>query len=233
MKLFPVATLFVAPATLAFTVNINGNVRNGNTLLSSAVDPVENISRRDAFSISASAVVGGLGLLTSLPSAANAVISEETPVVTTRMGGLLERYQDSRGWRILAPSGWNKFEGEVGAYDVKWQDVVSQTENVKVSSNPVKSTTTSIDVLGDVKEVGENLARKRSAKLINAEERLTEGIVYYTFDFAVEDQTHQLLLLCVCKGKIWSLDANSTEKRWSKREDLYRNILGSFVPKLS
>jgi len=57
---------------------------------------------------------------------------------------LQERYQDSRGWTILAPSGWNKFEGEVGAYDVKWQDVVDNKENVKISSNPVKSTTTSM-----------------------------------------------------------------------------------------
>ena len=38
-----------------------------------------------------------------------------------------EKYQDSRGWQILAPSGWNKFDGEVGAYDIKWQDLVDPT----------------------------------------------------------------------------------------------------------
>ena len=74
-----------------------------------------------------------------------AVVSDETPRVTTRMGGLLEKYQDSnRGWAILAPSGWNKFDGEVGAYDVKWQDLVDPRDNIKVSSTPVKSTTTSM-----------------------------------------------------------------------------------------
>ena len=88
------------------------------------------------------------------------------------------------------------------------------------------------DVLGDVKALGENLATKRNAKLVSAEERQTEGILFYTFDFALDDQTHQLLLLCVNKGKIWSLDANSTEKRWGKREELYKNVLGSFMPKL-
>ena len=74
-----------------------------------------------------------------------AVVTDETPRATTRMGGLLEKYQDSnRGWVILAPSGWNKFEGEVGAYDVKWQDLVDPRDNIKVSSTPVKSTTTSM-----------------------------------------------------------------------------------------
>lgn len=133
----------------------------------------------------------------------------------------------------MAPSGWNKFEGEVGAYDVKWQDLVDPTENIKISTSPVKSTTTSIDVLGDVKSVGESLAKKRNASLVAAEERLTDGIIYYTFEFAINDGTHQLLQLSVSKGKIWSLDAAAKEKRWSKRSELYANVLGSFVPKLS
>jgi hypothetical protein len=61
------------------------------------------------------------------------------------MGGLLEAFQDGgRGVRLMAPSGWNKFEGEVGAYDLKWQDLVDPSENIKISSTPVKSTTESV-----------------------------------------------------------------------------------------
>jgi len=177
-------------------------------------------------------IVSGLTVAPSSP--AFAVVSEETPKVSTRMGGLLEKYQDGgRGWQILAPSGWNKFEGEVGAYDVKWQDLVDPKENIKVSSTPVKSTTTSIDALGDVQALGESLAAKRNAKLISASERLTEGVLFYTFDFAINDGTHQLLQLCVNKGRIWSLDANTTEKRWAKRQEMYNNVVGSFMPKLS
>lgn len=133
----------------------------------------------------------------------------------------------------MAPSGWNKFEGEVGAYDVKWQDLVDATENIKLSSSPVKSTTSSIDALGEVQEVGKSLAAKRNAKLISAEDRLTDGILFYKFDFALSDGTHQLLQLCVNKGKVWSLDASAKEKRWSKRSELYNNVLGSFMPKLN
>jgi len=160
-------------------------------------------------------------------------ISEETPRSTSKFGGLLERYQDGiRGFIIMAPSGWNKFEGEAGAYDVKWQDVVSPAENIKISSTPVKSTTTSVNVLGEVKAVGASLAAKRKAKLISAEERLTEEVLFYTFEFALPDNTHQLLSLCVNKGKIWSVDANSSEKRWKTRADLYASSLASFIPKL-
>lgn len=165
---------------------------------------------------------------------AGAVIDEETPRVVTRMGGLLEAFQDGpRSIRMMAPSGWNKFDGEVGAYDLKWQDLVDKNENIKISSTPVKSNTTSIDVIGDVQSVGKSLAAKRNAKLISATERLTDGVLFYKFDFAISDGTHQLLQLCVCKGKLWSIDASSTEKRWAKRSELYENIFGSFMPKLS
>eukprot|EP00978_Attheya_sp_CCMP212_P013645 scaffold34265_cov58-Attheya_sp.AAC.3 len=200
---------------------------------SSASKSDGSISRRESLAKTAAAFVGVVGGISMNPLVALAEPTDETPRIVTRMGGLLEKYQDgARGWIILAPSGWNKFEGEVGAYDVKWQDLVDPRENIKVSSTPVKSTTTSINVLGDVKELGANLAAKRNAKLINAEERLTDGILFYTFDFAINDGTHQILQLCVNKGKVWSLDANTTEKRWSKREEMYNNVVGSFLPKL-
>ena len=88
-------------------------------------------------------------------------------------------------------------------------------------------------MLGDVQELGEKLAVKRNAKLIAASERLTEGILFYQFDFAINDGTHQLLQLSVNKGRIWSLDANTVEKRWGKRKEFYYNIIGSFMPKLT
>jgi len=181
-------------------------------------------------------LVGGASIAatTLLPNVAFAEPTDETPKIVTRMGGLLEKFQDgSRSIQILAPSGWNKFEGEVGAYDVKWQDLVDPKENIKISSTPVKSTTTSISALGtDVKAIGENLAAKRNASLVKYEERLTEGVLFYVFEFKINDGTHQLLSLSVNKGKIWSLDANTSEKRWSKREELYYNVVGSFLPKI-
>jgi len=168
------------------------------------------------------------------PDMANAMPSDETARITSRMGGLLERYQDVNfGISLLVPSGWNKFEGEVGAYNLKWQDLVTPEENVKLSSSPVRSNTTSIAALGeDVQKLGGSLAERRNAKLVSASERFTDGVLYYQFDFAIKDGTHQLLSLSVSKGKVWSLDANCKESRYKKREELYKSIIGSFAPKL-
>jgi photosystem II oxygen-evolving enhancer protein 2 len=90
-----------------------------------------------------------------------------------------------------------------------------------------------VAALGDVQALGKSLADKRNAKLISAKERLTDGIVFYKFDFAINDGTHQLLQLCIGKGKLWSIDASAKEKRWSQREELYNNVLDSFMPKLA
>lgn len=189
-------------------------------------------SRRQALAHAFGTASAAAILTVGLP--AFAAVTEETPRITTRMGGLLEPFQDGpRSIRIMAPSGWNKFEGEVGAYDVKWQDLVDPTENIKISSTPVKSTTESVALLGDIQEVGKSLASKRNAELVAASERLTDGILFYKFEFKIKDGTHQLLQLCVCKGKLWSIDANAKEKRWSKRGELYENVLGSFMPKLA
>lgn len=123
------------------------------TLLSSAsafgvVGSGTNVNRRQALVESATAAATATVIaVTTAATPAFAAPTDETPRLTTRMGGLLEKYQDvNRGWIILAPSGWNKFEGEVGAYDVKWQDLVDPRDNIKVSSTPVKSTTTSMCV---------------------------------------------------------------------------------------
>jgi photosystem II oxygen-evolving enhancer protein 2 len=111
--------------------------------------------------------------------------------------------------------------------------LVDPTENIKISSTPVKSTTESIAALGEVQALGEKLAAKRNAKLVSANERLTDGILFYTFDFALNDGTHQMLLLCIGKGKLWSVDASAKEKKWKGRVELYQNSLGSFMPKLA
>ena len=232
-------TMFVSKALLltslfaltgsvtAWTPSSNPNSNNG----------ANAVSRRQAFQQALTAGVVATTAVSSsflFPGTAMAIPTEETPRIVTRYGGLLEAFQDGpRSLRLMVPTGWNKFEGEVGAYDLKWQDLVDPAENIKISSTPVKSTTESVAVLGDVQELGKKLASARNAKLIKAEERLTDGVLFYKFDFAINDGTHQLLQICVGKGKLWSLDASAKEKRWFRREELYNNVAGSFMPKLN
>jgi hypothetical protein len=43
---------------------------------------------------------------------------------------------------------------------------------------------------------------------------------------------HELLSLCVHKGRLWQVSAKSPDRTWPKTSPLYRNVVGSFVPKL-
>lgn len=71
-----IASLSIAPCVHAFAgINAKNNVETG-------------ISRRESFANIAS-VVGGIAGVTSLPNVANAMPSDETARIISRMGGLL------------------------------------------------------------------------------------------------------------------------------------------------
>ena len=82
----------------------------------------------------AGGLVGGGLALVAPPALAADVL--EIPPATTKMGGLLEKYADvNRGFRLLKPTTWNQFDGEPGAYDVRWVDVVAPAESVTLSTS--------------------------------------------------------------------------------------------------
>ena len=51
------------------------------------------------------------------------------------------RAQVNRGFRLLKPTTWNQFDGEPGAYDVRWVDVVAPAESVGVSARASEAAT--------------------------------------------------------------------------------------------
>ena len=53
----------------------------------------------------------------------------------------------------------------------------------------------------------------------------------HDYSFAGEGR-RELLTMCVHKGRLWQLTAKAPESSWGKREALYLNVVGSFVPKL-
>ena len=59
---------------------------------------------------------------------------------------------------------------------MKWEDLVATNREVlMVTTTPVKSTTTSVDMLGDVTEVGKKLAGKQKKELVSAKAVDKEG----------------------------------------------------------
>ncbi len=114
---------------------------------------------------------------------------------------------------------------------VKWSDIINRDELVILNSTPVKASTTAVDALGDVQEVGKKLAKGRGAELVEAKARLTEGVLFYEFEFKGE-AVSEVASLCVAKGRLWNLSATAGTKRWAKKRDLLKGVIGSFLPKL-
>eukprot|EP00802_Teleaulax_amphioxeia_P022244 Tamp_22670.p1 GENE.Tamp_22670~~Tamp_22670.p1 ORF type:complete len:313 (-),score=99.42 Tamp_22670:136-954(-) len=160
--------------------------------------------------------------------------AEGMPKVS-KMSGQISQYKDiNKGFSIMKPNGWNQFDTAPGEYDVKWEDLVEKSELVMVGSSPVKSAS-SVDALGDIDAVGASLAKKKKASLVDAKTNTKDGILFYTFVFKAGDDkkgAREVYQLCVNKGKLWSVTATTTEKRWGKRKDLYGAIMASFAPKL-
>ncbi len=198
----------------------------------SAAAAASGVERRALLSVGSSLLgVAGLGAVLARPGPANAA-AEEVPLVRDKMGGLLEPYTDiAKGLKLSRPSGWNQFEGTPETYVVKWSDIINRDELVVLNSTPVKASTTSVDALGDVQEVGAKLAKGRGMELVEAKARLTEGILFYEFEFKGEGVS-ELYTLCVNKNRLWALSGTSATKRWGKRRELLKNVLGSFLPKL-
>ena len=166
----------------------------------------------------------------ALPAFAEDEVLDIKPA-TTKMGGLLEKFADvNRGFRIMKPSIWNQFEGEAGAYDFRWVDVVSPVDAISVTTSSYGGAPT-IQGLADVAKLGAKLSGSRGA-IVASRARTSDGIVFYDYEFVSDDKMHELLTLCVHKGRLWQVAAKSPDRTWPKTSPLYRNVVGSFVPKL-
>ncbi|KAJ1454016.1 hypothetical protein M885DRAFT_522498 [Pelagophyceae sp. CCMP2097] len=176
-------------------------------------------------------VVGGVVAAVVLPAfAAESVEYPEVAPSTDRLGGALEKFADvNRGFRLLKPTTWNQFEGEAGAYDFRWVDVVSAVDSITVSTSAYGGT--SIDGIATVDKLGAKLSKNRDSVVIASSARVTDGILFYEYEFDGE-MGHELLALCVNKNRLWQISAKSTTKNWKKKQAIYKAVVASFVPKL-
>ena len=69
-------------------------------------------------------------------------------------------------------------------------------------------------------------------ELVGSRARKSDGILFYDYEFSKPGETREAVTMCVHKQRLWQLSAKSPEKNWKKYEGIYRNVLGSFVPKL-
>lgn len=113
--------------------------------------------------------------------------------------------------------------GEPGAYDLRWSDIVEATASVTVSSSSYGGG--SIDNLSDVDTLASKLQKSRGGNILEKRARVSDGLLYYDYEFDNPNATHELLSLCVNKNRLWQISAKSPEKSWKKREELFRNVV--------
>src|ERR687886_432379 len=150
----------------------------------------------------------------------------------------LKSYVDSiDGYEFLYPNGWLPVKVTDGP-DVVLHDLIERTENVSVVINPVPEGKTLAD-LGTPGEVGYQLQKSaiappesgRKAELVNAEARESGDKTYYILEYNVKlpnQERHNLAAVAVSRGKLYTFNASTTEKRWNKMRDVLEQVVKSF-----
>jgi photosystem II oxygen-evolving enhancer protein 2 len=177
-------------------------------------------------------VLAAAGSLLASPAGAEKTAVEEN-ALPREVKNLLELYVDlQRGYKMYRPKGWNEFDGDPGntKYEKKFQDIIQPLEFVTVYSIPVTQGKT-LESLGDAEAVGRRLAEKRGATLVAANQKESNGILYYIFEY-VREPAHQLSLLTIHRGRLYSVNASASDARWKRLEKLLRAVIDSFVPQL-
>ncbi|HAA27888.1 MAG TPA: photosystem II oxygen evolving complex protein PsbP [Cyanobacteria bacterium UBA8553] len=151
----------------------------------------------------------------------------------------LKSYVDSiDGYEFLYPNGWLPVNVTDGP-DVVLHDIIERTENVSVVINPVPEGKTLAE-LGTPGEVGYQLQKNaiappgsgRKAELVNAEARESGEKTYYLLEYNVKlpnQERHNIASVAVSRGKIYTLNASTTEKRWGKLKDTFELVAKSFT----
>lgn len=157
--------------------------------------------------------------------------------LSTALG--LQSYIDTTdGYQFLYPNGWVEVKVSTGP-DVVFRDLIEQTENLSVIISPVSEDKKLTD-LGTPTEVGYKLSKNaiapvdsgRKAELANAESREVGGRTYYLLEYAVtlgdQQQRHNLASVAINRGKLYTLNLSTTEKRWQTEQQTFARVVNSF-----
>ncbi|HHP7244366.1 MAG TPA: photosystem II reaction center PsbP [Elainellaceae cyanobacterium] len=152
--------------------------------------------------------------------------------------GLKSYVNSYEGYEFLYPNGWVPVEVPDGP-DIVFHDLIEPTENVSVIISDVPEGE-SLEDLGSPSEVGQRLAQgstaassERQAELVNAESRTStkNNTSYYLLEYAVQlpnQSRHNLASVAVRRGKLFTFNISTTERRWSKVKEKFRQVVSSF-----
>ena len=151
----------------------------------------------------------------------------------------LKSYVDStNGYQFLYPNCWLPVKVSNGP-SLVFHDLIETTENVSVVVSPVPEGKTLAE-LGTPGEVGYKLSKNaiappesgREAELVNAGTLESDGKKYYILEYAVklpnQQERHNLASVAISRGKLFTFNVSTPEKRWPKVRQLFEQVVNSF-----
>ncbi|MBE9191898.1 photosystem II reaction center PsbP family protein [Gloeocapsopsis crepidinum LEGE 06123] len=158
---------------------------------------------------------------------------------TSAVSGLKSYVDSTDGYEFLYPNGWVPVSVANGP-DVVLHDLIETTENVSVVISDVPQGKTLAD-LGNPSEVGYKLGKSaiapvdsgREAELVNAEELETDTKTYYLLEYTVklpnQQQRHNMASVAISRGKLFTFNASTPERRWTKVKPTLDAVVKSFT----
>jgi photosystem II oxygen-evolving enhancer protein 2 len=158
-------------------------------------------------------------------------------VAPVEAGGLQAYIDTGDSYKFLYPNGWVAVKTTKGA-DIIFHDLIESSENVSVVISQVDKDKKLSD-LGTASDVGYKLGKNaiappgsgREAELISAEAHDTKGKTYYILEYDVKlpnAHRHNIASVVVSRGKLFTFNASTTDKRWQKMKKVFGEVINSF-----
>ena len=162
----------------------------------------------------------------------------QTNVAPAQAAGLQAYVDTGDSYKFLYPNGWVPVKTTKGA-DIIFHDLIESSENVSVVISQVDKAKKLSD-LGTATDVGDKLGQNaiapagsgREASLMSAESREIRGKTYYILEYDVkfpnDSHRHNVASVVVSRGKLFTFNASTTEKRWTKMKQVFNEVVSSF-----
>ncbi len=158
------------------------------------------------------------------------------------VSGLQSYVNPAQGYEFLYPNGWIAVDvkNASSGVDVVFRDLIERSENLSVIISDVPSDKT-LEDLGTPTDIGyrffkavnNNPELNREADFITAESRQVNDKTYYLLEYEVEtpDQParHNIATVAVSRGKLFTFNLSTTEKRWNQVKDTFTVAAKSFT----
>ena len=162
---------------------------------------------------------------------------------STGVSGLQSYVNTSKGYEFLYPNGWipvNLGTSARRTVDVVFRDLVERTENLSVIIDEAPEGKT-LEDLGSPSEVGYRLLKAinkapdsaREAEFIRAEARTNKDKAYYLLEYEEnlpeQGERHNLASVAVSRGKIFTFNLSTPQRRWEAVKDSFEVAAKSFT----